>query len=71
MAKQIGCVTKPTPIQRVMVANGEKMACSVRNRRFAWEMQGQAFEANVLLMPSKGFELILGIEWLKSLRMVK
>lgn len=36
-------------------------------QRFEWTMQGALFKADVLIMPIKGCELIMRMEWLNSL----
>lgn len=47
------------------------VSSNAKIQRFKWEMQGEEFEAKVLLMHLKGCELILGIEWLKYVGTVK
>ncbi|KAI4340580.1 hypothetical protein MLD38_025400 [Melastoma candidum] len=47
VAKQIGCVVKNTTSKSVMVANGEKMPCSMMVPDFEWEMQGESYVANM------------------------
>lgn len=71
MAEEIGCLAQPITKQKVMVVNGDKLIYDSICNHFKWCMQGQWFEASVLLMPLKGCELILGMEWLNSLGMVK
>ncbi|KAI4365153.1 hypothetical protein MLD38_021167 [Melastoma candidum] len=67
VAKQVGCSIQSIPQKGVMVANGEKMTCVSIVKVFRWQMQGHDYEADVLLMPLKGSEMILGMEWLNSL----
>lgn len=62
VAKQIGCSGQRITAQEILVANGERMSCSAIVKEFVWTMQGTSFEANVLLMPLKGCEMILGME---------
>lgn len=71
MAKRIGCRLQPITQHKVMVANGDKLTCNSICSEFRWLMRGQLFEASVLLMPLKGCELILGMEWLNSLGLIK
>lgn len=47
------------------------MNCSSRVNEFIWTIQGKRFAVNVLLMPLKGCELILGIEWLNAVGVFK
>lgn len=53
-----------------MVANGSKMKCNSRIKGFVWTMQGRKFMADVLLMPLKGCELTLWIEWLNTMGVI-
>lgn len=71
VAKQLGCPIQITDMQKVLVANGEKMDCTSMAKKFGWLMQEKNFEARVFLMPLKGCELILGIEWLNIMRVIK
>lgn len=67
VAKQLGCSLQRVITQRVMVANDNHMECIARIKGFVWTMQGKQFEANVLLMPLNGSELIIGVEWLNAM----
>lgn len=64
VAKEIGCITQSITKHKVIVANGDKLTCDSVYNKFKWCMQGEWFEASILLMPLKCCELILGMEWL-------
>lgn len=66
VAKRVGCTTQATRRQRVMVANGDNLVCNSQCKDFEWSIQGTNFVTDVLIMPIKGCELILGMEWLNA-----
>lgn len=67
VAKQVGCTGQKIGEQKVLVANGDRMSCRAMIKGFIWTMQDTKFEANALLMPFKGCELIIGIVWLHAM----
>lgn len=58
-------------MRKVMVANGKKMSWSAMAKGFKWSMRGYEFEANMLLMPLRGCELILGMESLNAMGVIR
>ncbi|KAI4340489.1 hypothetical protein MLD38_025318 [Melastoma candidum] len=67
IARQLGGVIQIVASKSVMVANGERLFCNSMLKAFRWSMQGEEYEADMLIMPMKGCEVILGMEWLNSL----
>lgn len=47
----------------VRVADGGQLKCDSMIKGFTWRMQGVEFEADVLLLPLSGSDLVLGIQW--------
>lgn len=54
------------PLQ-VTIADGGQVCGEKMINNFSWTMQGHKFEANVILFPLAGCDLILGMHWLKTL----
>lgn len=54
------------PLQ-VTVADGGKVQGTNMVEGFSWSMQGQTFATDVILFPLAGCDLILGMQWLKTL----
>lgn len=71
VAKQGGCLVQRIVTPKVLITIGDNMICSFMIKEFGWPMQGRGYEANVLLMPLRGCELILGIERLNIMRVIK
>ncbi|KAI4365468.1 hypothetical protein MLD38_021452 [Melastoma candidum] len=67
VAKQVGGPIQKIPRRGVLVANGEQLDCDSMIQSFSWMMQGKLYSANMLLMPIKGRDMILGMKWLTSL----
>lgn len=59
--KSLGLQTQPSSPVNVLVANGEKLISNQQVRGFHWEMMGIEFEADMLVLPIKGYDAILGI----------
>ena len=51
----------------ISVANGQEIWCHYICKQFTWEVQGQYFIADFLVMPLGGCEMVLGIQWLSTL----
>lgn len=59
-------VKEMKPLQ-VTVADGGKVIGSKMIEGFTWAMQGYEFSTDVILFPLSGCDLILGMQWLKTL----
>nr|GEW16251.1 putative mitochondrial protein [Tanacetum cinerariifolium] len=67
-AKKLGCrLAKTTPMQ-VSVANGQRMMSTSVCHDFKWSLQNEVFTSDVMLLPLGGCEMVLGIQWLATLR---
>ncbi|GJV70189.1 putative mitochondrial protein [Tanacetum coccineum] len=67
-AKKLGCgLTKTTPMQ-VSVANGQRMISTSIYHDLKWSLQNEVFTSDVMLLPLGGCEMVLGIQWLATLR---
>lgn len=67
IVQEIGCGTLATMPFRVIVANGCVLQCHSVYRNFWWVMQGSEFVADMWVLPLQGYDVILGIQWLKTL----
>ncbi|GKA11010.1 putative mitochondrial protein, partial [Tanacetum coccineum] len=36
-------------------------------RKFTWQLQGEVFETDAMLVPLRGYEMVLGVQWLATL----
>jgi len=68
VAKRLGCKIEPMKPLRVSVADGNTLAISSMVKKFSWQLQQSTFNSNVMLLPLRGYDLVLGIEWLVTLR---
>lgn len=48
----------------VIVANGSRIKCDKVCACLKWRMHGVNFEADFLVLPLEGCQIILGIQWL-------
>lgn len=55
-----------TPITSVTVADGRKIICSYKCEKFVWKMQTHQFTFDVRVLELGGFDMILGVDWLRS-----
>lgn len=76
----MGCTLQIFCEQKVFIANSNKILCSTYKKKilcssnckcFEWMMHGTHSSAYVLVIPIKRCELTLGMEWFKSLGVVK
>lgn len=59
-------VTEMQPLQ-ITVANGKKVQGTRVIKGFTWTMEGHTFAVDVILFPLVGCDMILGMQWLKTL----
>lgn len=67
MAKRLNLTIEPGPGLRVLVANGVKLCTQRFCRVVLWEAQGYQCTTDFLVLSVKGFDLVLGVQWLLSL----
>ena len=66
-AKKLGCVLEQIVPQEVTVADGNKLACQYRCKNFSWKINGTVFDTDVLLIPIGTCDMVLGMQWLRTL----
>ncbi|KAJ4753988.1 polyprotein [Rhynchospora pubera] len=59
-------ITKNTPMA-VMVANGNKMVTELECKALQFSLQGHEFEKDMRVLDVKGYDVILGLDWLTEL----
>ncbi|GJV38095.1 retrotransposable element Tf2 [Tanacetum coccineum] len=67
-AKKLGCRLDNTTHMQVSVANGQRMMSTSVCHDFKWSFQNEVFTSDVMLLPLGGCEMVLGIQWLATLR---
>ncbi|GJX99566.1 gypsy/ty3 retroelement polyprotein [Tanacetum coccineum] len=60
-------LAKTIPMQ-VSVANGQRMMSTSVYHDLKWSLQNEVFTSDVMLLPLGGCEIVLGIQWLATLR---
>lgn len=65
--KGLDCRVKLINPVCITVANEQEMVCNHLCEQFKWEMQGHVFDADFLVLPIGGCEMVLGIHWLATL----
>ncbi|KAA3472231.1 Retrovirus-related Pol polyprotein from transposon 297 family [Gossypium australe] len=68
VAKKLQLPVEAGSSLKVMVANGVRLSTQGLCRAVPWAAQGYHFHTNFLLLSVKGFDLVLGIQWLLTLR---
>lgn len=66
LVKQLKLPTTPCSVFNICVANGEKLTCSSKVSSLSWQMEDKLFEAEVNVIPLGGYDLILGVKWMKT-----
>lgn len=65
--KKLNCQVSSSPTMTVVVANGNIIQCNQVCAGLTWKMQGQQFQADLLVLPLEGCQMVLGIQWLIQL----
>ena len=66
-AKTLGCELEQIPPQAVSVADGNHIACQHQCKGFTWSVQDKLFKADVMLIQLGSCDMVLGIQWLRTL----
>ncbi|KAJ4797633.1 polyprotein [Rhynchospora pubera] len=66
LSSQPFVVSKNTPMA-VMVANGNKMVTDLECKSLNFSLQGHEFQKDMRVLDVKGYDLILGLDWLTDL----
>lgn len=56
-----------TPLFSVLVRNGDRLHCMGIFRQVLLVIQGQEINVDFYVLPLKGWDMVLGIEWLVTL----
>lgn len=67
VAKNLGLPLQPSPTFQVLVGNGEELQCSTICPNVCIILGTHKFWVDLFVVPLRGVELVLGVEWLKSL----
>ncbi|XP_075095428.1 uncharacterized protein LOC142173703 [Nicotiana tabacum] len=65
-AKQLGCVIQLDAPMRVTTANGSNLMSYYSCPQFKWKMQGIDFEHKLRLLDIGGFDIVLGVDWMRK-----
>ena len=68
LSKRIGASLYHIPDLTVTVANGEHLKATELCPHLMWEVQGVTQSADFLVLPLKGCDAVLRIQWLITLR---
>ncbi|GAU25735.1 hypothetical protein TSUD_216660 [Trifolium subterraneum] len=67
VAKSLGCKLEAIPPLSVIGGGGHQLEAAFVCKGFKWQLQQVLFTADVIVLPLGCCDLILGIQWLKSL----
>ncbi|XP_059441736.1 uncharacterized protein LOC132174039 [Corylus avellana] len=67
VAAQLGLSPTHTGMLRVTVANGERMSCSGQCAGMLLKIQGEVFVIDFFLLPLDLCDIVLGMQWLRTL----
>lgn len=63
-ARKLGCHDMQLPPLNVGMDNNQILPCNLACHGFQWNLQGQTYSADILLISLSSFDLILGAQWL-------
>ncbi|XP_068649022.1 uncharacterized protein [Aristolochia californica] len=66
-AQQLQLPLQPRPVTSVSVASGDKLPSYGIHKAVMFSIEGHQFEAEFLIIPLAGFDMVLGIKWLQML----
>lgn len=67
VAAKLKCSLKPSMMTRVTVADGRKLGVVSKVENFKWEFKDTTFEADMMIIPLSGCDVVLGVQWLATL----
>ncbi|MCH81628.1 hypothetical protein A2U01_0002419, partial [Trifolium medium] len=67
VVKQLGLSTDPAGSFQVLVGNGEELQCSSMCSNVSLSLGPHTFSVDLFVLPLSGAELVLGVQWLKTL----
>lgn len=66
-AVKLDCKVESIHPMWVKVEDEGQLHCNSIIKGFTWKMQGSDFSADVLLLPLRGSDLVLGVQWFSDL----
>ncbi|GJT89635.1 reverse transcriptase [Tanacetum coccineum] len=70
-ARKLGCKLRNICPLEVSMANGTVMSSKYECKDFSWEFQRVTYTTNVMNLPLRGCEMVLGIQWLSTLGWIR
>ena len=67
VAEALGCRVTEAGRARVSVADGTKIEVCGKVDKFQWSFRGHQFEADFMVIPLGGHDVVLGVQWLSGL----
>ncbi|XP_070013614.1 uncharacterized protein [Nicotiana sylvestris] len=64
--KEIGYQARHCPHVRMTVADGNYVMCTSICIGYQWKMQGRPFQEDLLIIPLKGCDMVIGNDWKKK-----
>lgn len=66
VASKLGCTLLPPGQSSVAVAGGGKLEVSARIKKLQWNFQHNVFDADFMVIPLGGCDMVLGVQWLEQ-----
>jgi len=66
-AKRLHYNIKKIPPLQVVVANGQHLQCAAMCKGFSWNLLGESFTTDAMLVSLGNCEMVLGVQWLAGL----
>ncbi|XP_071728193.1 uncharacterized protein [Rutidosis leptorrhynchoides] len=67
VAKKLGCKISGTPPLSVFVPGGNQTLSANQCHNFQWQLNGETFKSDVMLLQIGSCDMVLGIQWLGTL----
>ena len=61
VARRLNCDLRGIPRVQVLVADGNKLACDAMCRGFTWNLHGEEYKVDMVVVPLGSREMILGV----------
>ncbi|GJR36999.1 putative mitochondrial protein [Tanacetum coccineum] len=67
IVKQLS-VPNTTLAAKIDIAGGAHLTSKYMCKKFAWKIHGEEFVVDVMLLPLRGYDMVLGVQWKVALR---